>query len=66
MTLEQTIVHCQAVCRGAKRPFIIGDLPFGSYELGSEQAVASALRLVKDGGVDAIKLEGTGTGRALV
>lgn len=58
VTLEDMLLHCRAVTRGASRPFVIGDLPFGSYEVSPEQAVQSALRLVKEGNVDAVKLEG--------
>ena len=60
MTLEEMIVHCRAVKRGVTRSFIVGDLPFGSYEAGASQALCSATRLVKEAGVDAVKLEGGG------
>ena len=46
-----------AVRRGLKTPFLIGDLPFGSYEVSDEQAIATAMRLVKEAGCDAVKLE---------
>jgi 3-methyl-2-oxobutanoate hydroxymethyltransferase len=49
------------VTRGAKRPIVVADMPFGSYETSNEQAVTNAIRLVKDGGADAVKLERGGT-----
>ena len=58
MSLDMMIVHCKAVKRGSKHTFVIGDLPFGSYEESTGQALNSALRMVKEGGVDAVKLEG--------
>ena len=58
ITLDQLILHCQSVVRGASRPFIVGDLPFGSYEISTQQAIASGTRMLKEGYVDAIKLEG--------
>lgn len=58
VTMDQCIVHCEAVRRGAPNTFIIGDMPFMSYQLSDEDAVANAGRFLKESGVDAIKLEG--------
>ncbi len=58
VTLDEMIYHCRAVARGCARPHLVGDLPFGSYQQGPEQLMASATRLLKEGGVQSVKLEG--------
>jgi 3-methyl-2-oxobutanoate hydroxymethyltransferase len=57
VTLDEILFMTQWVTRGAKRPIVVADMPFGSYEASNEQAVANAIRLVKEGGADAVKLE---------
>jgi 3-methyl-2-oxobutanoate hydroxymethyltransferase len=61
VSLDEIVFMCQWVTRGARRPIVIGDLPFGSYEVSDEQAIETAVRVVKEGGVDVVKLEGGGT-----
>lgn len=58
VTMDQCIVHCDAVRRGAPNTFIIGDMPFMSYQSSVEKAVENAGRFLKQSAVDAIKLEG--------
>ncbi|KAF5826035.1 ketopantoate hydroxymethyltransferase-domain-containing protein, partial [Dunaliella salina] len=58
VTLDEMLMHCRSVARGARRAFLVGDLPFGSYETGVRDAVVSAMRLLKEGQMDAVKLEG--------
>lgn len=58
ITLPEMLSHCRAVARGAKRPLLLGDLPFGTYEAGTEQAVGTAVAFLKEGGMDGVKLEG--------
>ena len=61
VSLDEIVFMTQWVTRGAKRPLVIADMPFGSYEESDEQAVHNAVRLVKEGGADAVKLERGGT-----
>jgi 3-methyl-2-oxobutanoate hydroxymethyltransferase len=63
ISLDLMIEHCRAVARGAARTFLVGDLPFGSYEASTAQAVGSAVRVMKEGGVNSIKLEGSAPSR---
>jgi 3-methyl-2-oxobutanoate hydroxymethyltransferase len=58
--LEEMLVLARAVRRGLTTPLLIGDLPFGSYEVSDEQAITTALRMVKEAGCEAVKLEGGG------
>ena len=58
VTMDMSIAHCQGVRRGAPNTYLIGDMPFGSYQAGCEDAVRNAVRFVKEGNVDAVKLEG--------
>jgi len=58
--LDDMLVLARAVRRGLSTPLLIGDLPFGSYEISDEQAIATAMRMVKEAGCDAVKLEGGG------
>jgi len=61
VSVEEMLMLTAAARRGLSTPFLVADLPFGSYEASNEQAVASAQRFVKEGGADAVKLEGGGT-----
>jgi 3-methyl-2-oxobutanoate hydroxymethyltransferase len=67
--MQEMIIFCGAVARGAKRAMIVGDMPFGSYQPGPSLAVENAVQLIK-AGCDAVKLEGSseivGTIRAIV
>jgi len=58
VTMDEMIHHCQAVSRGAKHPLLVGDMPFGSYEVSPETALENAYRFIKEGKMDAVKLEG--------
>lgn len=58
VTLEEMIHHCRVVSETARRALVIGDMPFMSYETGVDDALRSAARLCREGGVRAVKLEG--------
>ncbi|HWF31992.1 MAG TPA: 3-methyl-2-oxobutanoate hydroxymethyltransferase [Solirubrobacteraceae bacterium] len=58
--LDDMLVLARAVRRGLATPLMIGDLPFGSYEISDEQAIATSMRMVKEAGCEAVKLEGGG------
>jgi 3-methyl-2-oxobutanoate hydroxymethyltransferase len=60
VSLDEMLMLASAVRRGLRTPFLVGDLPFGSYEVSDEQAIATAMRFVKEAGCDAVKLEGGG------
>ena len=58
VTMDDMLHHCKAVARGAKRAFLIGDMPFMSYQASINEAVKNAGRFLQEAGMDAIKLEG--------
>ena len=60
VTMDDMIRHCQAVRRGAPNTFIVGDMPYMSYQTSNEQAIANAGRFIKEAQADCIKLEGGG------
>lgn len=60
ITVDEMLVFCKAVRRGLNSAFMVGDLPYGSYEVSDDEAVQTAFRFVKEAGCDAVKLEGGG------
>lgn len=58
VTLEDSIRHTQAVSRGVKQAMVIGDMPFGTFQVSPEEAIRNAIKLVQLGNAEAIKLEG--------
>jgi len=60
VTLDEMLVFTRAVVRGTRRAFVVADMPFGSFQVSDTAAVEAAIRLFKDGGADAVKLEGAG------
>ena len=58
VTMDEMIHHCKAVTRGTKNSFLIGDMPFMSYQVSIEEAIQNAGRFIKEAGCDCVKLEG--------
>jgi len=59
-TVDELIVLTRAVNRGARRPLVVADLPFGSFQVSDEDALRNAIRFLKEAGADAVKVEGAG------
>src|SRR5437879_8055344 len=70
VTMDDMVRHAAAVSRGAQRPLLVGDLPFGTYQASTTDALHNAARFLKEAGMDAVKVEGghevVDTVRALV
>lgn len=59
-SMDEMVMLTRAVVRGAKRPLVVADMPFGSFQVSDEEAVRSAVRFLKEAGADAVKVEGAG------
>jgi 3-methyl-2-oxobutanoate hydroxymethyltransferase len=59
-TMDEMVVLTRATTRGARRPLVVADMPFGSFQVSDEEALRNAIRFVKEAGADAVKLEGAG------
>jgi 3-methyl-2-oxobutanoate hydroxymethyltransferase len=59
-TMDEMLILTRAVTRGARRPLVIADMPFGTFQVSDEDALRNAIRFVKEAGADAVKLEGAG------
>jgi 3-methyl-2-oxobutanoate hydroxymethyltransferase len=60
VTMDEMLFLTRTVARAARRPIVVGDMPFGSFQVSDEKAVENAVRFVKEAGADAVKLEGAG------
>jgi len=58
VTVDEIIYHCRSVKKGAKRAFLVADMPFGSYHVSDEQAMENCIRVIKETGFEAVKIEG--------
>lgn len=58
VTLDEIMIHLKAVRRAVQRALLVADMPYGSFHTGADDAVKNALRLIKEGGAEAVKLEG--------
>ncbi|KAG1772124.1 ketopantoate hydroxymethyltransferase [Suillus occidentalis] len=58
LTLDEMLHHCRAVARGTSAPLLVADMPFGSFYAGKEDTVRAAVRMLQEGNVEAVKLEG--------
>jgi 3-methyl-2-oxobutanoate hydroxymethyltransferase len=59
-TMEEMVILTRAAARGARRPLVVADMPFGSFQVSDEDALRNAVRFVKEAGADSVKLEGAG------
>jgi 3-methyl-2-oxobutanoate hydroxymethyltransferase len=58
VTMDEMLHHCRAVARGARNALLIGDMPFGSYQVSVEEGIRNATRFLKEGGMHGVKIEG--------
>jgi 3-methyl-2-oxobutanoate hydroxymethyltransferase len=59
-TMEEMVMLTRAAARGARRPLVVADMPFGSFQVSDEDALRNAVRFIKEAGADSVKLEGAG------